>query len=170
MNVERASYDTDWNERWLWWWCPTDGAKFGGEHVVKSWSRVQHRLGQRVDLCQRYISKIELEPWQLQLRTAKHNNLDILWSRIFGDKLTSDSDSARQNTSKNISPKFFPCVFRVANFFRQFFATWCTPLRSVRQLFWHLWLEFGREMTDLVFAKFPCYWLNQIDTNLNLSS
>jgi hypothetical protein len=31
---------------------------------------------------------------QVQLRTAKHDNLDISWSWIFGDKPTSDSDSA----------------------------------------------------------------------------
>jgi len=55
-------------------------------------------------------------PPVLQLQTTKHDNFEISWSGFFWDKLTSDSDSAHQNTSKNLSPKFFPRHFRWPNF------------------------------------------------------
>ena len=43
--------------------------------------------------------------------------------RKFSGKPTSDSDSARRNTSKNIPPKFFPQVFWGAKFLSKIFQT-----------------------------------------------
>ena len=78
----------------------------------------------------------------LQLWTAKHDSFDISWSWIFGDKPTSDLDSAHWNTSKNISPKFFPWGFRVAIILEQIFTTLCTPLKVLAQKVLYFWLEF----------------------------
>ena len=78
----------------------------------------------------------------LQLWTAKHNSFDISWSWIFGDKPTLDLDSACWNTSKNISPKFFPWGFRVAIILKQIFTTLCTPLRVLAPKVLYFWLEF----------------------------
>ena len=50
----------------------------------------------------------------LQSRTNKHDKFDISWPRISRQKLTSDSDSGRQNTSKKLCPKFFPRGFWAA--------------------------------------------------------
>ena len=47
----------------------------------------------------------------------KHDNSDISRSEILWDKLTSDSDSARQNMSKNMLPEFFPRLFSPAKIF-----------------------------------------------------
>ena len=57
----------------------------------------------------------------IQLRTTKHNNIDISWSRFFWGKLTSDSDSAHRIRSKKAPPKFFPQLFRVAKIFEQIY-------------------------------------------------
>jgi len=65
----------------------------------------------------------------LQLQTTKHDNFDILWLGFFVEKLTSDLDSAGRNTSKNISPKFFPWGFRVAKFLGQKNETFCMLVR-----------------------------------------
>jgi len=87
----------------------------GGRHGAQS-KRAWHRR----DSASRYGAlNLTRGPGKLQLRTTKHDNIDISWSRFFWGKLTSDSDSARRIRSKKAPPKFFPRLFRVAKIFEQ---------------------------------------------------
>ncbi|KAF8231021.1 hypothetical protein L208DRAFT_1279265, partial [Tricholoma matsutake] len=84
----------------------------------------------------------------------------------FWDKPTSDLDSARQNTSKNLSPKFFPRHFRVAKFFEQDFARSCTPFEGFVEFKVRLCKSNGERFGHVVAMTIFCLCACSIHTTL----
>jgi hypothetical protein len=88
------------------------------------WSNVN--WSKNINFSLGFIFQCELNE-MVQLQTLKNGKFDSMWTGTIRDKLISDLNSGRENTSENAPPKFFPHVLGGGQIFRAI-LWYCAPL------------------------------------------